>query len=41
MLVHNERFEILVVELVQLRDHVSVAEIRVLYTLTMNSLGNV
>ena len=30
LLVHNERFEILVVELVQLRDHVAVAEIRVL-----------
>ena len=26
LLVHNERFEILVVELVQLRDHVAVAE---------------
>ena len=30
MLVHNKRFEILVVELVQLRNHVAVAEIRVL-----------
>ena len=30
LLVHNERFEVLVVELVQLGDHVSVAEIRVL-----------
>ena len=30
LIVHNERFEILVVELVQLRDHVSVAEISVL-----------
>ena len=30
LLVHNERFEILVVELVQLGDHVAVAEIRVL-----------
>ena len=30
MLVHDERFEILVIELVQLRDHVAVAEISVL-----------
>ena len=30
LLVHNERFEILVVELVQLRDHVAVEEISVL-----------
>ena len=30
LLVHNERFEVLVVELVQLRDYVAVAEIRVL-----------
>ena len=30
MLVHKERFEILVIELVQLGDHVAVAEIRVL-----------
>ena len=30
LFVHNERFKILVVELVQLRDHVAVAEISVL-----------
>ena len=30
LLVHSERFEVLVAELVQLRDHVAVAEISVL-----------